>query len=107
MKLYLLIFAALIAAGCSDEISQESAELSAVNFVLEHVAFFSMNGTSVVDVPSYDFNIVSTKKEKDHYAVSMHVNSTLGNQTKEKSFLVKVDRRTGRVSEFDGKKIFG
>ena len=99
--------AVVLAAGCSKaaQVSEDDAVLAAKQFVSERVKFFSKNGSSTVDVADYRFDNVTTVDEGKELAVTMTVAAALGNETKNNTLTVKIDKRTGRVVEFNRKRL--
>lgn len=106
-----VILAAVLVAGCSSsppkDISEEEAKRAAEQFVKEHVKFFSRNGSSTIDLPEYQFRSVLRReeKEKGFFTILMHVTAALGNATKENDMVLKVDGKSGKVVEFNGKRL--
>ena len=97
----------LSAVGCAKalEVSEEAAQVSAEQFIREHVKFFSRNGSSTVDLPEYRFERTMSTEEKGFFAIAMHVTAVLGNDTRENDLFVKVDKKSGKVVEFNGQRL--
>ncbi len=99
-KILILCILVFSIYGCS-QITQQSAESIAQDFVGKRVKFFLREGNLTKEPPKYEMRIISSYKENNIWTVLIHISSTLGNETKANDLVVKVDSK-GKVIEFNG-----
>lgn len=93
-------FAAMLLSGCS-QITKESAEQKAVDFMNKNVKFFAKEGESKQNVTSFNIDSVQSFKDGNSWLVVIQVSSYVMNETKKRSVPLKIDS-SGRVTEFSG-----
>ncbi len=107
LAFYVTLIAAIatLAVGCSPGISENDARQASIEFVSEHVKFFSRNGSENVNLTEYNFTGFQLAELQNAYSVKLHVTATLGNSTRESDLSLAVDKKTGRVTELNGKTV--
>lgn len=107
LAFYAIIISAVaaLAFGCSLEVSESDAKQASIEFVSEHVKFFSRNGSENVNLTEYNFTSFQIAEAQETYSVELHVTATLGNSTKESDLSLAVDKKTGTVTKLNGKKV--
>jgi hypothetical protein len=101
-----LLFLVVFAAGCSSpKISDDAAKQNATAFIQDHVRFFSQNGTSQINVTQYNYTESITGEAHGEFSILVHVTATLDGFTKSNDINLKVNSRTGSVTEVNGKRI--
>jgi len=65
---------------------------------------FSKEENETKNVPSYNISSITSYKEGGLWAVVLHIESTMNNETKDNDLVVKINKK-GEVIEFNGKKI--
>ena len=104
-----IIVAALLISGCKSKPAPGMSKEEAINlteqFVAEHVKFYSKNGTSTISIPEYTFANKEAIDEGLTFSVKIHVTATLGNESKERDMAAKVDKKSSRITEFNGQKV--
>lgn len=103
--LILIIFFVLL-AGCFSNIDKTKAEAIAWNFVSSNVKFYSkVNETPNLNIGEETRNITSIKKEGNLWKISMYISAKVNNETKNAYINLSIDANSGKVLEFNGKRI--
>ncbi len=98
-----LFFCFLFIIACS-KISKKDAEGIARGFIRTRVKFFAKGEGGSMDLGSYNISKIKSYEENRHWVVILHIESKVGNETKDNDLVVKIDKN-GKVFEFNGMKV--
>ena len=93
--------------ACSQTVSKDVAEKNAVDFVKSRVKFYSRDEQTTIasTVQEAKVSSLSSYLENSEWVVAVHVESEVNGTVKQNDIVIKVDAKTGKVSEFNGVKV--
>ena len=95
----------LLMLGCTTAVSQQQAEAAASQFMQERVKFFSSSNESTEDINQTTTTKMTSYQKGSDWAVVIHVEASVGNDTKKNDLLILVDGHSGEVRQFNGKPV--
>ncbi len=104
MKKILSVLALAVLLSACSSISKEQAEGKALEFVKANVKFYTKGSENRSDVPSYNFDRMTSYEKDGVWNVAVHVSAIIANDTKENDILVGVDKN-GKVVSMNGKEV--
>jgi len=107
MKKYLILLAFLILlTGCISKIDKTEAEAIAWNFVSQNVKFYTRtNETINLNITDEVRRINSIEKDGNSWKISLYVSAKVNGEQKDSTINLSIDANSGKVVEFNGKKV--
>ena len=96
MRIYLLLLALLL-MGCSQEISREDAERSAVSFAQNGIKYFTAAGNLTDDVEEPQIEVLAAKHVDGEWRILLKVSAVKEGVIKKQGLRVSMDDKTGKL----------
>jgi hypothetical protein len=107
MKKYvILLLLVILLTACFSKIDKTEAEAIAWNFVSQNVKFYTKSNETInMNITDEVRRINSIEKEGDLWKISMYVSAKVNGEQKDSTINLSIDANSGKVAEFNGKKI--
>lgn len=105
---YLLFVLLVLAVACTAEISKETAQSTALEFVKANVKFYTDPNDdtgNVTSIGDYRFEAADSYQTETDFHFVYRVVADVADDTKEANIKIAVNKKSGQVSEFNGRKI--
>ena len=101
--LIISILALLVLSGCESGVSKSKAENNAIKFIEKNVQFYSKQDV----FKGYKTEIIESYSDKGAWVIKVLVYAEVNNSIKKNNVTIKIDSKSGMVTEFNGNRILG
>lgn len=100
-----VVFSLFFIAGCAS-VTQETAETAALSFAREHVRFYEGDQSNVLGTSAVSMSIAKVEKNPvGDYVITLVIANEATEEVKTTDVLLIVDKKTGKVIEFNGQPV--